>query len=237
MQKIILEKNIKLDESDIEVTSLSVDESINYKIEKDGIRAVGNLLVKGVCSNQKEFEDSVDLDVLATYDKIIDQRDFSIRIDDFSYELHGNDLLVSIQAEVHGVISGEARYVKEATIDEIESLIEQNEREILEMAKENIQLEDVQTNDDGNFIEFEDVGKESVEETIELEEVTYPSKKRLFFEDSEDSVGTYYLYIVRNGDSYQSIAAHYNVDNSLLMAYNKEKDIIPGTIVIVPYCA
>ena len=44
MQKIYFEKWIDLNHQLNELLSLSVDESINYKIESVGVRAVGSLM-------------------------------------------------------------------------------------------------------------------------------------------------------------------------------------------------
>lgn len=47
MQRIYFEKWIDLNHELTELLSLSVDESINYKIESVGVRAIGSLIVKG----------------------------------------------------------------------------------------------------------------------------------------------------------------------------------------------
>ena len=54
-------------------------------------------------------------------------------------------------------------------------------------------------------------------------------------EDDDEDLGTYYLYIVQDGDNYQSIAKHYQVDEYQLKAYNHDRPLTQGTIVIVPY--
>ncbi len=68
-----------------ELLSLSVDESINYKIESVGVRAIGSLIVKGEYNDNQKFNENIELDVLATFDKIVDQRDFNIKVEDFDY--------------------------------------------------------------------------------------------------------------------------------------------------------
>ena len=71
MQRIYFEKWIDLNHELTELLSLSVDESINYKIESVGVRAIGSLIVKGEYNDGKKFHDDVDMDVLATFDKIV----------------------------------------------------------------------------------------------------------------------------------------------------------------------
>lgn len=47
MQKIFYEKEIDLFHRLKELVSLTVDESIDYKMEEHGIRALGTLAIKG----------------------------------------------------------------------------------------------------------------------------------------------------------------------------------------------
>lgn len=53
MQRIYFEKWIDLNHELTELLSLSVDESINYKIESVGVRAIGSLIVKGEYNDGK----------------------------------------------------------------------------------------------------------------------------------------------------------------------------------------
>lgn len=233
MQKIILEKFIDLNNELQEVISLSVDESINYKMEQVGIRAVGCLSITGEYLGKQEehFETTLDLDVLANFDKITDQRDFHITVEDFSYAIQNGNLQVRIQAGVHGVVSGQDRYVQDHSVDEIEALMRENEEEIeKEMLKTDIK-EDVVIREEEEVVEKEC----QVEQEDVLEELVYPSKKRQFFEDDSESIGTYYLYITKQGDTYESVANHYQVDSNALMEYNHYKEINAGATLIVPY--
>lgn len=262
MQKIFLEKSIDLNNELKELMALSVDESINYKMENEGIRAVGSLLIRGEykSGDLKEFEESLDLDVLATFDKIIDQRDFSIKVEDFDYQVRDGNLYVKVEAGVHGVIQGEDRYVEdglsESLVEDVESLIrdefeqissnqqsEEFAREIMEdfepMIEDQIPLIDSDLFDETDFVldkqELGDVLNENSSD--ELKEVVYESKTRPMFKDYNDSVGTYYLYIIKEDDTYDSVATYYNVTKDCLMEYNQNKTLQPGLVIIVPYVA
>lgn len=222
MQKIILEKYIDLNNKLSEVVSLSVDESINYKLEQVGIRAIGALSITGEYKGPEleKFETTLDIDVLANFDKIIDQRDFHITIEDFTYVIQNGNLHVRIEAGVHGVVSGQDRYVQDHSIEEIELLMRESETVVQE---DSYPIEEVVTT------------KVIDSEVEELEEIVYPSKKRQFFEDDQDSIGTYYLYIVKPGDTYESISSYYQIDGNILMEYNHYKEMAPGITLIVPY--
>lgn len=63
MQKIFFEKLIDLNHQLNELVSLSVDESINYKIESVGVRAIGSLIVNGEYNESQKFNENIDLDI------------------------------------------------------------------------------------------------------------------------------------------------------------------------------
>ena len=54
-------------------------------------------------------------------------------------------------------------------------------------------------------------------------------------EEEDEDLGTYYLYIVQDGDTYHSIALRYNQDEYKLKEYNHDRPLSQGTIVIIPY--
>lgn len=277
MQKIYLEKAIDLNHQLKELVALSVDESINYKIENEGIRAVGDLIIKGEYKNvgKETFEETLELDVLATFDKILDQRDFSIKVEDFDYKIKDGNIKVSIEAGVHGVVSGEDRYVKEDPLEQIETLMrdsQENMEDFLIVEKqEETRNEEVATpvaqepvvedviqpvreeeveqpvveqkpvakivEEPRDTSEVEDKEIEQVASAIDdqLQEVVYQSKSRPIFQDTEDSVGTYYLYIVKDNDTYASIGERYAIDEYALKDYNQNRELEVGGVLIVPY--
>lgn len=274
MQKIYLEKAIDLQHQLKELIALSVDESINYKIENEGIRAVGNLIIKGeYLSNHKEtFEENLELDILATFDKVLDQRDFSIKVEDFDYTIRDGNIHVTIEAGVHGVVSGEDRYVNDNPVEEIEQLIREDvllqpepmtESPNVEMAREEEKEEEVVEEIVEEVVakerpepkpvsvvpetpkkptvkvekREEDTQIEAVAQDIDeqLQETVYESKSRPIFQDTTDSVGTYYLYIVQEEDTYLSIAERYAGDEFAIKEYNQNRELEVGSVLIIPY--
>ena len=126
MQKIFYEKEIDLLHQLKELVSLTVDESIDYKIEDHGVRAVGSLAIKGeyISQEKRHFLENVELDVYADDQKIIDRQDFHLKVEDFHYDIIDGNLKIKIEVGVHGVEEGENRYIQldEDPIDEIEKL-------------------------------------------------------------------------------------------------------------------
>ena len=276
MQKIYFEKWVDLNHQLKELLSLSVDESINYKIENVGVRAIGSLIVKGEYNENKKFEENIEMDVLATFDKIVDQRDFNIKVEDFDYFIKDGDVQIKIEVGIHGVVEGEDRYVrdenfkKEDPLEEIENLIrDEKTTETVMPVKETVR-EEINENEAvmekpvkqvtpaKNIEKTEPVYQEAkivdaamIPETKEalitkeaaiaeeiseqLQEKVYPSKSRPIFQDTADSVGTYYLYIVKENDSYSEVASRYNVDENAIRNYNQDKALQPGSVLIIPY--
>ena len=55
-------------------------------------------------------------------------------------------------------------------------------------------------------------------------------------QDNNDvDMGTYYLYVVQDGDTYATIASRYHVDEFAIQSYNHDRTLSKGTIVIIPY--
>ena len=126
MQKIFYEKEIDLLHQLKELVSLTVDESIDYKIEDHGVRAVGSLAIKGeyISQEKRHFLENVELDVYADDQKITDHQDFHLKVEDFHYDIIDGNLKIKIEVGVYGVEEGENRYIQldEDPIDEIEKL-------------------------------------------------------------------------------------------------------------------
>lgn len=276
MQKIYFEKWVDLEHQLNELLSLSVDESINYKIENVGVRAIGSLIVKGEYNENKKFEENIEMDVLATFDKIVDQRDFNIKVEDFDYYIKDGNIQIKIEVGIHGVVDGEDRYVKDENfmakddpLEEIENLI-RDEPQSVEAVREQVAekesepivmkkpetikkvqpvyqekvaepsamtIPEVKTSEvimEGEAIVAKEVAvAEEISE--QLEEKVYPNKSRPIFQDTGDSVGTYYLYIVKENEGYSDVAARYSIDENVIRDYNQDKELEPGCVLIIPY--
>ena len=126
MQKIYLEKFIDRNHQMSELVSIHCDEAIDYKLEEAGMRAKGQIIITGdylKTASKERFNETLEVDILAPFEKIIDQHEFSIKIEDFDYKLINGDLLVTIEAVVYGVENGEDkyyndRYLREEVVDQ-----------------------------------------------------------------------------------------------------------------------
>ena len=51
----------------------------------------------------------------------------------------------------------------------------------------------------------------------------------------DSSIGTYYLYIVKENDNYEDVASRYEIDESIIRDYNQDKPLVAGNVLIIPY--
>lgn len=210
MQRIVYEKEIDLLNELKEMVSLTVDESIDYKMENDGVRAIGSLIIKGkyLSDEKKRFLENIDLDILATRDKLIDKHEFNLKVEDFNYDIIDGNLNIKVDVGVYGVVDGEDRYIKvDDPVDEIETLV----REI---------------DDNKEIVDIE-----------ELKEKVYETKVKEVNKEDNDDLGEYYLHVVSNGDSYDSIAREYDIDEMVIREYNHNIELTSRQIIIIPYDA
>ncbi len=220
MQKIFYEKEIDLLHQLKELVSLTVDESIDYKIEDHGVRAVGSLAIKGEYINQEKrhFLENVELDVYADDQKIIDRQDFHLKVEDFHYDIIDGNLKIKIEVGVYGVEEGENRYIQldEDPIDEIEKL-----------------SRDVETQTINEQVVAE--ASEEIHDVEKLQEKIYETKEKEEKVDDDEDLGVYYLYVVLPNDTYASIARQYQVDEKMIRDYNQDLNLDAGQILIIPY--
>ncbi|MEE0966118.1 MAG: LysM domain-containing protein [Bacilli bacterium] len=232
MQKIFFHKTVNLDNPLKELLSISVDESIQYKIEFNGMRAIGSIIIHGEYDDGQKrntFHENIDLDVLAQFEKIEDKRDFHMKVEDFDYTLQNGVLKLIIQTHIYGVRDDEDKhiYVNEERTNDIQKI---ESEKVLEVIEPHIEA----------LLREEDK-KEMVNElNDEVEEVIEPSVPETQAinnneENLDEDIGTYYFYIVQSGDSYHTIAARYNVDENMIKDYNRHREVVEGNIIIVPY--
>lgn len=223
MQKIYYEKEIDLSHRLKELVSLTVDESIDYKIEDHGLRARGSLIIKGeyLSDESKLFVENIELDIFADDKKIVDQRDFHLKVEDFDYEIKDGNLIVTIEVGVYGVQEGKDRYIrlKEDPIDEIEELSRNLQQDL-----QNVQEEETDQSSMSPSIQQES-----------LQEKVYETKVKEEKEESDEDTGVYYLYVIGPNDTYASISERYQIDEKLIRDYNDNMNLVNSQVLIIPY--
>ncbi len=236
MQKIYFKKVVDLNHQLKELISISVDESINYKMENQGIRAYGSILINGDYKDENmknEFHENIDLDILAQFSKIEDKNEFNVKVEDFDYYLNDGNLSLVIQASIYGVKDDEDRVIE---TDRLVNPIEEKQEDISEEIESLIREQDSYV-EEAQTIEPQIDVETIIEDMPKVTKETKKAKKEEVVEDDDHDIGTYYLYVVQDGDSYRTIADRYHVDEYTIQNYNHNRDLSKGTIVIVPYIA
>lgn len=234
MQKIYFKKLVDLNHQLKELVSISVDESISYKMESQGMRAVGSIMINGEykdSTSKHSFHESIDLDIMALFEKIVDKRDFHVKVEDFDYTLNHGDLSLVIQACIYGVLDDEDRVIETEPRKDIE---EDNDDDIA-LEIENLLRDDPIVDEIPEILAVEEPDSPMQEPPLMKKTEPLEQKKETPVEEDDEDIGTYYLYVVQDGDTYQSIAARYQVDEYKLKDYNHDRVLSKGVIVIIPY--
>ena len=163
------------------------------------------------------------MDIFALFEKITDKRDFHVKVEDFDYHLIDGNLSLIIQAFVYGVQDDEDRVI-EATEKNL-----REETDAVEEIEKLLREEEKVTNE--TPVISEAVNSEKINQLSEPQTIDTS-----FSDDHDDEdLGVYYFYVVQDGDSYETIAKRYQIDEYALKDYNHDRSLTTGTIVIVPY--
>lgn len=203
-----------------EITSISLENTLNLKddtISGDFIIS-GDYKVTDSSTTVEPFEFKLPFEIVL--DERFDCSSASIDIDDFYYEIVNNNVLsVSIDVLVDHLKEKpivliddlvDVTPVREVLVDEEELM---KEREIKEAAKE-----------------------EKVEVVEERKEVREDKINSLFSTNSFDNdvYVTYNIFILRDGDTLDSIMEKYNITLDELKKYNDVTDLKIGDKLIIP---
>ncbi len=212
MKKIIpFKKNILFKTNLSEITSISLEDNLNFKDNS----VLGNFVVSGDYKmndssiNTEPF--SYDLPVEISIDEKYDLSKASVEVSDFYYEIINNDTL-NINIEV--------------TIDKMEEI------PIIEEVRQENKLQEVEIEHE-NIIDS--ISDDTNNEIIEEKERCIEPEETLFKEiDSDEIYSSYSVYIVREGDTIESIVSKYGIDKEKLQEYNDLKDLKLGDKLIIP---
>lgn len=227
MQKIYFEKMVDLNHQLSELLSISVDESINYKIEDYGMKAQGTIEITGEFlkkAGKERFNETLEIDLLAPFEKVIDQRDFNIKVEDFDYRILEGNLLVTVQANVYGVVASEDKRIEDHCLRGEEEV----DIDLVEEIKEALQQEEIKTDEVSlkpvETLLEEVIGQKREDKIEDLIEIS----------DQQDLV-PYYIHVSVLNDTYESISSIYNVPEKIVREYNKDKTIEVGSLIVIPY--
>lgn len=208
-----------------EITSISLENTLNLKddtISGDFIIS-GDYKVSDKSTSVEPFELNIPFEIVL--DDRFDTKKATIDIDDFYYEIENNNVLsISIDVLVD--------HLSEKPIVELEDLVDVTPvRVVLDSEEDNMENENIfmeESNIEERCIEPEElpVKKEDMEEKI----------NSLFSSNSFDSERyvTYNIFIIRDGDTLDSIMEKYNITKEELEKYNDLSNLQLGDKLIIP---
>lgn len=179
MQRLFFEKQIDLNHALQELISISVNENLAYQDDDEGKRAVGTLEINGdyVCDGKKNrFNDQIEIDVLAPFDRLEEEGSFYLEVQDFDYHIQSGNLSLEIQVIAHGVGKKKERHIvvdgpnedEQAVLEELQNII--SKQELVDCIEEQLKPDDTQENEEVAVLEDKE-SEEIVEEEIKREDV------------------------------------------------------------------
>lgn len=239
MKKMKIEKQLIFADQVQRIVSLNVSEHLTYRHEDDGIRAMGPLYIKGQYEGSdgiEDFQETLEMDVLAPQDKLSGE-DFHLQIADYQGSVHEDTINVIITMDIYG-LKDDQNDKKQA---QPHTSVEPNPTE--DDAIPTVQAQEKQTKDipptipkpmDSPSVERV-VPQVIEEETKEEAQVQSVDGFDDMFCDAESTYTSYRIIVAKPNDTYSSIATRYDVDETALRDTNKNKDILPKTLVILPF--
>lgn len=234
MKKLVPFKKELIFKSNLEeITSISLEHSLN--IESNNLIS-GNFIISGDYRmndnsiNTENFSFDIPFDIHMDEKYILDKA--IIDINDFYYEIINSKVLeVNIEVSIDKL--------EEKQMEEIELIDEP----IIEHYFEE-KIEDRQ--DERCTLECNyDEPKEGIKEMENKKEIEIQTERCIEEEDKavkslfdnvidEEEYSTYKVYIIREGDSLESIMMHYNINKEQMGEYNDLSDIKIGDKLIIP---
>ena len=105
MDEIILEKAISFSTNIESLQNLSIKDSIDYKLLDDGCSVIGVIRLSGMAKTLKglePFDENIDIDIFAPFDQVIDKSKFSLKVQNYSYQIMRNTAVFKINLQVTG---------------------------------------------------------------------------------------------------------------------------------------
>jgi len=214
-------KEIKFDSKISEICSISLEHELNI----NDTELEGNFIVSGeykshaISINKEKFNYKLPFSIDVTDNIIKESIDFEIT--DFNYEvLNDNTLKVDIEFSVTAMES-----------DDEEDLSELLDRDlILEELNEVLYEKEIEEKED------EEVLKNQNEELVEDERLDKESAELILNSASnkENEYTTYYIHLVKEGDTIDSIVSAYQTDLAILKKYNTIETLNIGDKILIP---
>lgn len=124
METITIEKNVKFDSEIDSIDIINVNDELRYILKDDETHATGVIELSGIVNTligKKEFNEEVDVDIYAPFEKKLDKENFKLRVKDYSYVVKNNNLTIYLVLNLEGIIDKEDDNSK-SLLDEMNTL-------------------------------------------------------------------------------------------------------------------
>lgn len=221
-------KEIKFESKLAEICSISLEPELAI----NDTNVEGNFIISGeykaheVSVNKEEFIYKLPFSVDVTDHIIKDSIEFEVT--DFTYEIVGDNIL---KVDIEFSVSAEERKVEEPELEEEpEELEEQIDRNVM-MEEINDLLEEIEEPEEVEDNFEENVIIEEEEERLDQESADLILNSAT---EKEDEYTTYYIHVVKPGDTIESIIATYQTDATIIKQYNTLETINVGDKILIP---
>lgn len=237
MKKIVpFKKDLMFKTDVLEIISISLEHTLGIK---NPSLISGNFLVSGdyrVTENSTSLEKfSYEVPFEIHMDEKYILNNATIDIDDFYYEIINNKVLsVSIDVCIDKLEEKKVEEKIEMREEMMESVKEVQEKEIEEVVKQEEKVEKVEKIEKEEvYDKKEEVNEvsETKERCVELEDTPLTSIKNT----NTEIYKSYKVYIVREGDTIESILDKYSITRSDLEDYNDLTNIAMNDKILIPF--
>lgn len=222
-----------------EITSISLEHKLLIKNEdciSGEFYISGEYKMTEASINRESFNFKIPFDI--ELDNKYDLDTLDIDIDNFYYEVVNNEaLLVNIDLYIEG---------DKLVIDDVvePKMVEEDDNKVMDINFPTITEEfDTRESDEEVLNQVErppkvlvDLDKENtyIDNSLNIDNDMDKDFNIFNNIDNSDTYITYYVYIVKENDTIDSIMKKYNVDKETLSLYNDIEDIKPNTKLIIP---
>ena len=219
-----------------EITSISLEHNVSIK-EEDLISGefiiTGDYKMTDASINREKFSFNLPFDI--ALDSRYDTNSIIVDIDNFYYEVINNEILmVNIDLFVDGKKYEETKEDEEK-MPENRFVPKERKNNIEEPFIKPITLHNKEELDSEELDLSINYMKNSIPKIDEIE-LENDIDFNIFQEiDNSDTYITYHVYIVKEGDTIDSIMENYGVKKDSLTLYNDIENIRVGTKLIIPY--
>lgn len=231
-----INKELEFNYNISEITSICMD--IDYKVNNNKISGILNLEGDYVSSNfedtREDFDKKIDFDI--DLDENIDLDTVKVEIDDFTYSIDQNKLLINVD------LSLTYEFILFDEKKEFEKFIESREIDANNI-EEDREEENKEVESREEMKDIEEIREEEKKEEIEENYEDFDVDKRNI-EDSiidmasnfEDEFITYHIYIVNDVDTLEGIAEKYHISIDIIKEYNSVENLKSGMKLVIPIC-